>query len=43
MSYGAEEYRDSLQFMYNKVNTEEPALQTDDQRVELDISYQKDI
>ena len=39
MANGAEEYRDGVQFIYNKVNTEYPALQTDDRRVWLDISY----
>ena len=39
MSYGAKEYRDGLQFIYNKVCSEQPELQTDDQRVEVIISY----
>ena len=39
VSYGAAEYRDGLQFIYNKVCFEDPALQTDDRRVEVIISY----
>ena len=39
VSFGAEEYRDGLQFIYNRVCFQDPALQTDDRRVEVIISY----
>ena len=42
VSYGAVEYRDSLQFIYNKVCFEDKDLQTDSRRVELNITYQSD-
>ena len=38
VSYLAAEYRDGLQFIYNKVCFEDKDLQTDDQRVELYIT-----
>lgn len=40
VSFGAEEYRDGLQFIYNKVCFEDKDLQTDSRRVELTISHQ---
>ena len=38
VSYGAEEYRNSLQYIYNLVNHDQQELQTDSRRVELDIT-----
>ena len=39
MSYGAEEYRDGVQFVYNLISSNDMALQTDDRRIEVIVAY----